>query len=150
MAQLVFIHSPDPLPIPQLTWAALPFEGAAAATAPVRYAVQRWPSPDMPAPGQRGYLDSLLTISYAADGEDHYTATDPAAGASANGGARPFYRVLALASTGEVLAATRPAKPIVVEGECQGRLRGRRNGVARAQGADTRAHCRRRRGSVAR
>lgn len=115
LAQLVFTHSHRAPSISQLTWAALPFEGAT--TALVRYAVQRWPTPDIPAPGQHGYLDSLLTISYTPDGEDRYTAADPAAGTAANNGARPFYRILALASTSEVLAATRPAQPIVAEGE---------------------------------
>lgn len=113
-------------PVTQLAWAVLPAERAGGtAAAPVKYAVQRWPTATMPAPGQPGYLDSLLQLQYErhiADGT--WTAVDagraPAPAGGEIGGARPFYRVLALASTGQVLAATRPSQAFRAEGQYTG------------------------------
>lgn len=97
-------------------WAALPGGAAAAA----HYLVQRWPSADMPFPGQPGYLDSLLRLEFAMNaGEGTFTATDTLApAAAASGRAQALhYRVLALGSGGEVLAATRPSSPAISKGE---------------------------------
>lgn len=107
-----------PAPNLQFVWAPLPGAGTA------RYAVQRWPSRDMPAPGQPGYLDSLLHLQAELDPVD---GTYSAAAGAASADGRPFFRVLALDSGGGAMAATRPARAVVTKGE---RLRSGRFGSA--------------------
>lgn len=123
-ARLTSTPNPPCPTLLQLVWSAVP--AAAAGGASVRYAVQRWPTADMPAPGERGYLDSLFSAPYDFDAADgSYTAADATVGAAATAGGggprrRPFYRILALNSSGAPLAATRPAQAVVAQGEVTG------------------------------
>lgn len=110
--------SPPLLPL-QLVWAPLLDELAAGQS--LKYEMQRWPTSNMPGPGQEGYLDSLLPLQQVLDrAEQTWRATDASlagnATAGGSGGSR-YYRILALASSGHPLAATRPAQPVVAEGE---------------------------------
>ena len=107
------LHPPNHL---QLVWSALPAGGSAAhpVTASA-YTIQRWPSADMPMPGQNGYQSSLQQLQVNADaGTGTFTATDDSGGGS---GGTHYYRVLALASTGRLLAATAPASAVSERGK---------------------------------
>lgn len=102
---------PLPPPPSQLEWALLPADDGAAAPA-ARYAIQRWPQADMPAPGQPYYQTSLLSLRQEYDAaQGTWSATDGGAPRS------HFYRVLALAADGGLLGATRPSQPSIIQGE---------------------------------
>lgn len=106
----------------QLVWTTLPGDLAPPGdAADVEYVVQRWRSGAMPEPGERDWQESLLPLTKPLAGaDDTFTTLDADAPAFSSS----FYRIVALAPSGAVLAATRPAEAVVEQGKSGGCYRG--------------------------
>lgn len=112
----------------QLVWSRMAAD--AASPAPTAYVTQRWPTADIPNVGQDGYLDSLVSLDTHLDrSHGTFAATD----SPLSDGEAQFYRVLALASSGQLIAASKAATPIPSKGEQVPDLRSARCNSCRCQ-----------------